>query len=178
MVILYGHHWFIAWVDHIICRIPNHEVGISIVKQDVCPTVVFIGQPRPPFVYFYSFQVKIFTENCRLQQDSNSYRLSIRRHADHLTTTIQQWFFPLLSKWVFSVHQHHVHMVVLPTTCKQNVLDILFCLPWLVDFGVGPSPIGQFVFCSAALVWISSKGFWPSVVWARGQIKLPLESIL
>ena len=38
-----------------------------------------LGQPRPLFVYFRSFQQQFYRKNCRLQRESNSDRWSRRR---------------------------------------------------------------------------------------------------
>ena len=46
-----------------------------------------IGQPRPLFPYFRSFQTRILQKNCRLQRDLNSNFGVEDEHAEHLTAT-------------------------------------------------------------------------------------------
>ena len=50
---------------------------------------VFLNGPTPAsFCLFLDIFKFNFTENCRLQQDSNADRQSRGEHADHLTTTM------------------------------------------------------------------------------------------
>ena len=82
-------------VSYIWCKISffEHSQFLDFLKRLF---ILFMGQPRPLFVYFRSFQAQILQKNCRRQRDSNSDRRSRRQTRwpldhHHCPSSFQCW---------------------------------------------------------------------------------------
>ena len=60
---------------------------LNLIKVRDGSSSILIGQPRPLFAYFRSFQTILNRNNCRLQRDSNSDRRSIGVEGEHTLST-------------------------------------------------------------------------------------------